>query len=324
MQQICEDLHLNRCVALPSETVYGLAANAHSDTAVANVYALKNRPQVNPLILHGASLEMLSDYAEFTDLARELAAHFWPGPLTLILKAKKGISALARAGLDTVGVRVPNHPAFLDVLTRFDAPVVAPSANPSNYLSATTANDVSQGFRLQSGCTNDAPQKLLNILDGGMCSKGIESTILDLTSEQPRLLRPGALSREEIATVTPTIVGNSSGKIIAPGQLKTHYAPGFPLRLNAIAPNPGEAWIGFGIDNHQGELSDERLITNLSGQGCLIEAARNLFNVLHQLDRLNHLGAVSFRACAVAKIPQIGLGIGINDRLMRAATPRKN
>lgn len=325
MQLICEDLRQNKCVVLPTETVYGLAANAQSDEAVANVYALKNRPHVNPLILHGASVAMLSRYAEFTDMARLLAKHFWPGSLTMILKAKEGVSTLARAGLDTVGVRVPNHPAFHDVLDAFGKPLVAPSANPSNYLSATTAHDVLRGFSLRSelhGSALPSPQSILNILDGGACSQGIESTILDLTTPVLRILRAGALSREEIEAIAPTDTNAltvTTASPTAPGQLKTHYAPRFRLRLDADCPHPGEAWIGFGADNFRESVAHGFMYANLSPKGCLIEAARNLFNVLHRLDHVCHANPGAFSQCAVAKIPQIGLGLGINDRLTRAA-----
>ncbi|USO01367.1 MAG: threonylcarbamoyl-AMP synthase [Alphaproteobacteria bacterium] len=322
---VCRELYEGRCVVLPTETVYGLAADARSDSAVLGIYEIKNRPSFNPLILHGTDVEMLEEYVVFNERARMLAALFWPGGLTMVLPAKTGsVSPLACAGLDTLAVRVPNHSIFLQVITAFGRPLVAPSANPSNYLSATSASDVAAGFAFS---THESPlKKALPILDGGVCAQGVESTIIDLTTSVPTLLRPGAITIENLQEVMKVTSGRNTSSIKAPGQLKTHYAPHAPLRQEAKVLHPGEVWVGFGpIPSHIAAIIDDphnaeihHLHTNLSQSGDLKEAAQHLFHILHSLDASYVAQKPLFKGVAVAKIPQKGLGLAINDRLKRA------
>lgn len=309
------ELRAGHCVVLPTETVYGLAAIGDDDMAVSAIYAIKNRPKFNPLILHGSSLDMLKEYAVFTPLACALADHYWPGPLTMVLPATEKVSALARAGLSTVAVRVPRNDVFRAVIDLIGKPLVAPSANPSNYLSATTAEDVKHGFDQFAQCA--ASQNELLILDGGICEYGVESTIVDLSGEMPSILRHGGLSFEELQVIMPNLIVTDGKKIKAPGQLKTHYAPTFPLRINAETSQSDEVWIGFGKEGEGHRRTP--LDMNLSISGDLKEAAANLFPALHRLDALFCQVNKPFTGVAVAKIPQKGLGVAINDRLERAS-----
>ena len=286
-------------VAFPTETVYGLGADATNDRAVAAIFAAKGRPAFNPLIIHIADLGMAEALVSFDDRARRAAASFWPGPLTLVLPRRPGspISLLASAGLDTIAVRVPAHPVAHALLAAAGRPVAAPSANPSGRLSPTTAAHVA-----------DLPG-LAMVLDGGACPVGLESTILDLSGAQPTLLRPGGVGGEALAEILgPLAVGGDPDRPTAPGQLSSHYAPGLPVRLDAAAPRPGEALLGFG--------PAARATLNLSPASDPAEAAANLFAMLRALDR------PEFTAIAVMRIPDDGLGAAINDRLRRAAAPR--
>ncbi len=285
-------------VAMPTETVYGLACNAANPDAVVRLYEAKGRPRFNPLIAHVASMEIAEQEAVFSDQAREIAAKFWPGPLTMVLPvAPTGtVSDIARAGLDTIALRMPAHPGALAMLRTFGKPLVAPSANRSGHVSPTTAQHVKA----------DLDGKVDLILDGGPCERGIESTIVSFIGERPVLLRAGALETSilnEALGGTLVVRGEDDG-ISAPGQLKSHYAPNAHLRLNADAPEPGEGWLGFGSSPIPG--------TNLSEAGDLREAAKNLFAALRTLD-------AGFDRIAVAHIPNEGLGEAINDRLARAA-----
>ena len=283
-------------VAMPTETVYGLAADAANADAVARLYAAKGRPAFNPLIAHCASAEAAFAQGRFSEKARALAAEFWPGPLTFVVDAidTTTVCSLARAGLDTLGLRVPAHPAARALLEAFGGPLVAPSANPSGRISPTTAQHVS----------SDMGDKVDFILDGGPCSEGIESTVIDARGETPVLLRQGTVLPEAIDAVWPGIEsGGSADKPTSPGQLLRHYAPNARLRLNAETPEPGEAFLGFGP-------GDATL--NLSPDASLIEAAANLFSMMRQLDETHD-------RIAVAPIPVDGLGAAINDRLVRAA-----
>jgi L-threonylcarbamoyladenylate synthase len=283
-------------VILPTETVYGLAADAADARAVAAVYRAKGRPAFNPLIAHVADLETARRIARFSALAERLAARFWPGPLTLVLPVADGAAVcdLARAGLDTVAVRAPAHPLAQALLSAFGGPLVAPSANRSGRPSPTTFADAmaETGSAAAMG------------LDGGPCRIGLESTVVALL-DVPRLLRPGAVTRAEIEAVVGPLAEADADAKRSPGRLTRHYAPDLPLRLNATAARPGEVWVGFGRFG-AGAL-------NLSGQGDLDEAAANLFAFLRAADRS---GA---SAIAVAPIPATGLGEAINDRLRRAA-----
>ena len=284
-------------VILPTETVYGLAADAANARAVAKVYAAKGRPSFNPLIAHVAGVEMARGVARFDDRAEALAARFWPGPLTLVLPAVDGagVCDLARAGLDTVAVRAPTHPIAWGLIQFFGGPVVAPSANRSGRPSPTTFVDAVD----ETGESADAA------LDGGPCAIGLESTVVSLL-DRPRLLRPGAVTRAEIEAVVGPLAEAEADARRSPGRLARHYAPDLPVRLNALEPRDGEVWLGFGPG------FPEPL--NLSPDGDLAEAAANLFAYLRAADRAD--GA---KAIAVAPIPDEGLGEAINDRLRRAA-----
>lgn len=286
-------------VAFPTETVYGLGADACNGEAVAKVYAAKGRPSFNPLIAHVASVQAAKRYVEWCARAQLLADAFWPGPLTLVLPVAKGhgVSDLVTAGLHTLAIRVPAHPTARALLDRFDGPVAAPSANPSGRISPTTAQHVLDGL---SG-------RIAAVVDDGPCSVGLESTIVGLAGA-PALLRPGGVSAEDIESVLGhTLVRHAEGDgVSAPGQLVSHYAPGVPVRLNAVDVKPEEVMLGFG---------DMPCDLNLSQSGSLIEAAANLFGHLHRLDS-------KAAPIAVAPIPTHGLGAAINDRLRRAAAPR--
>jgi L-threonylcarbamoyladenylate synthase len=287
-------------VSFPTETVYGLGADARADQAVAGIFAAKGRPSFNPLIVHLRDFAAAAAICEFNDDARRLAAAFWPGALTLVLplRAEAGISRLVTAGLDSVAVRVPDHPVAAGLLAAFGGPVAAPSANPSGRISPTTAAHVRDGL----GDRIDA------ILDGGACAVGVESTILSCLGD-PVLLRAGGLPVEAIETCLgrPLAQAENPDAPLSPGQLLSHYAPQGQMRLQASAAAPGEVMLGFGP--MQADL-------NLSPKADLTEAAARLFDCLHQLD------AMGATRIAVAPIPDHGLGRAINDRLKRAAAPR--
>ena len=291
-------------VAFPTETVYGLGADARNGTAVAGIFAAKGRPRFNPLIVHVTGMEMAESIAVFSNRAKALAAAFWPGPLTLVLplRAEAGISDLVTAGLDTVAIRMPAHPVALALLQGFGGPLAAPSANPSGKVSPTGADHVLEGL---SG-------RIAAVVDGGACRVGVESTILMLTP--PTLLRPGGLDVETLETALgqPLEFGGDALKPNAPGQLTSHYAPGAAVRMDATEKHPGEILIGFG-PCAGADLS-------LSQSGDLVEAAAALFGLLRRADAL--ASARGARSIAVAPIPEIGLGRAINDRLRRAAAPR--
>ncbi|MEL6324857.1 MAG: L-threonylcarbamoyladenylate synthase [Pseudomonadota bacterium] len=284
--------------ALPTETVYGLAALASDGKAVAKIYETKGRPSFNPLIVHCVSAEQAASVVEFDDCGHGQAAAFWPGPLTIVLDRREGapVSELAGAGLGTLAVRVPAHPLTRKVIEILGAPIVAPSANRSGRLSPTRAEHVLEEFG------GEVP-----VLDGGPCVAGIESTIISLTKRQPILLRPGAIPAQEIEARLRHPLGSPTGGIEAPGMMTSHYAPNAALRLNAEGKRKGELLLGFG--------GAEGADLDLSPSGDLKEAAANLFGYLRDLD-------VKGRPIAVTPIPERGLGIAINDRLKRAAAPR--
>ncbi len=289
-----------KLVAFPTETVYGLGADATSDRAVAALFAAKDRPRFNPLIVHFADAEGAARTCEFDATARRLTDEFWPGPLTLVLRRRPetDISLLVSAGLDTIAVRVPGHPVAEALLRAAPCPVAAPSANPSGAVSPTSAAHVAQS--LEGRCEA--------IIDGGTCPVGIESTVVDLSQETPMLLRPGGVTAERIEAVVGPLGEPRAGRPRSPGMLERHYAPGLPLRMGAHQAGPGEAMLAFGPDAPEGEF-------NLSPSGDLEEATANLFAMLRAIDR------PGFRAIAVMPIPDEGLGRAINDRLRRAATP---
>ncbi|WP_029086908.1 L-threonylcarbamoyladenylate synthase [Brevundimonas aveniformis] len=287
-------LSAGKLAILPTETVYGLAADASAPLAVAAIFEAKGRPRFNPLIAHVADLEQAEEIAIFDDRARQLADVFWPGPLTLVLPIRDAgaVCDLARAGLDTVAVRAPGHPLARAVLFAFGRPVVAPSANRSGRPSPTTFADAVEE-------TGDFARAAL---DGGPCEIGLESTVVALI-DQPRLLRPGSVTRDQIEAVIGPLADAQSDAKRSPGRLALHYAPDAPVRINAEAPSEGEAWLPFG---EPGPFS-------LSETGDLREAAANLFRMLREADRTQPAGI------AVAPIPAEGLGEAINDRLKRAA-----
>ncbi|MHA7856579.1 MAG: L-threonylcarbamoyladenylate synthase [Henriciella sp.] len=284
-------------VAMPTETVYGLAANAADADAVARIYAAKQRPQFNPLIAHVSSIEMAEREGILGANAKRLVEAFWPGPLTLVVEVATtgSVSELARAGLDSIALRMPGHPVAQRLIEAFGGPLVAPSANPSGKISPTRPEHVLQ----------DMGDQVDLILDGGACAAGVESTIVDARGEHPALLRPGSLDPAEIEKVWPGLIRPTLNPDApqSPGQLLRHYAPDAKLRLNAEAPEAGEAYLGFGP-------GDATL--NLSPTGDMTEAAANLFAMLRNLD-------ARFDRIAVAPIPANGLGEAINDRLTRAA-----
>lgn len=288
-------------VAFPTETVYGLGADARNGAAVAKIYEAKGRPRFNPLIAHMADLDMARSYVEVSDLAARLAEAFWPGPLTLVLPHRTGseIADMVTAGLDTLAVRVPELPLARQLLVNFGGPLAAPSANPSGRVSATTAEHVLQGL----------DGKIAAVLDGGACPVGVESTILGV-GEDVTILRHGGLPIEAIEACIGAQVDRTdiaTDRPTAPGQLASHYAPNATLRLNATVARPGEFLIGFG--RVKGDVS-------LSPSGDLSEAATALFGTLRLLDDQ------AIENAAVAPIPVNGLGAAINDRLKRAAAPR--
>ena len=281
-------------VAVPTETVYGLAADAGDSAAVARIYAAKGRPSFNPLIVHVTDAAMAGELAVFDDDAHALAAAFWPGPLTLVLPLRPGapIASLVTAGLDTVAIRVPAHRAMQALIAAAGRPLAAPSANRSNGLSPTEAAHVVASLG----------EAVPRVIDDGACTAGVESTIV--TGRD--VLRPGPITAEEIARVLPggSATLTSAGRITAPGQLATHYAPAKPLRLNATEALPGEWLIGFGaVAGHD----------TLSATGDPVEAAGRLFAALHRADEGSAV------RIAVAPIPPAGIGAAINDRLTRAA-----
>ena len=293
-------------VAFPTETVYGLGGDATNERAVAAIFEAKGRPQFNPLISHVLDAGEAKRLVRWNDTAGKLAARFWPGPLTLVLPRAKDspIALLATAGLDTVAVRAPAHPLAQALIRAVGRPLAAPSANRSGAVSPTRAEHVAESLG----------ERVKMILDGGPCVVGLESTVLDLTTAPPTLLRPGGATREAIEAVIGPIAlsdaipsGNSARK--SPGQLESHYAPGRPVRLNTSTVAADEGLLAFGPDGPSGAL----LTLNLSPRGELAEAAANLFAMLRALDRPD-IGRI-----AVMPIPQTGLGLAINDRLRRAA-----
>jgi L-threonylcarbamoyladenylate synthase len=286
-------------VAFPTETVYGLGGDARSDLAVAGIFAAKGRPRFNPLIVHVADVTAARALAVFDARAEALAAAFWPGPLTLVLPGRDaGLSPLVTADLATLAIRVPAHPVAQALLAAFGGPLAAPSANPSGAVSPTRAAHVMAGL---SG-------RIAAVVDGGACAVGVESTIAGLDGPA-RLLRPGGVPVEAVEAVIGPLAAAEAGRVTAPGQLASHYAPGARVRLDARAATPGEVFVGFGPVGGA---------FNLSPEGDLVAAAAALFHVLRAADAQAGPGGV----IAFAPIPETGLGRAINDRLRRAAAPR--
>jgi L-threonylcarbamoyladenylate synthase len=302
-------IRAGRLVAFPTETVYGLGADATNDAACTAIFVAKGRPRFNPLIVHVSDIRAAAEHVAVSATAERLATAFWPGPLTLVLPRRLDcrLSLLVSAGLDTAAMRSPAHPIARALLAEACTPIAAPSANTSGGISPTMAEHVaaSLGGRVDI------------IIDGGPCVIGIESTVLDLSGDEPMLLRPGAITHAEIETalgqpVRRSAIGASgdTAGLLSPGLLARHYAPGRPVRLNAHEQRPGEALLAFGR-----EIPPRPGVLNLSPTGDLAEAAANLFRMLRALDQ------PAYTAIAVSPIPNDGLGEAINDRLARAATP---
>ena len=296
-------LRAGKLVAFPTETVYGLGADATNDHAVADIFAAKERPRFNPLIVHVANLAHAQEYSEFHAGALRLAKVFWPGALTLVLARRAGcaLSQLVSAGLDTVALRAPAHSIAQELLAKSGLPIAAPSANASGRISATTAEHV----RASLG------DKVELILDAGPTALGLESTVIGFDEEKPVLLRLGAISRREIEEVVGRLEDSANTGVRSPGQLASHYAPRASVRLNATSVRENEALLAFG----RRVLEGARVTVNLSENGDVREAAVNLFAHLHTLD-------VTGLPIAVMPIPLDGLGEAINDRLLRAAAKR--
>lgn len=298
-----EVLRAGGLVAFPTETVYGLGGDARDDRAVARIFDAKGRPRFNPLIVHVPDVATARRFALFDDRAEALAAAFWPGPLTMVLPLRDGagLSPLVTAGLATVAIRVPAHPVARTLLRAFGGPLAAPSANPSGKVSPSRASHVRSGLA----------GRIEAILDGGACAVGVESTIIGLDGAAA-LLRPGGVPAEAVETVlgVALVAGGSAHKPNAPGQLASHYAPGAAVRLDALRPERGEVFVGFG--------PCEGAVLTLSETGDPVEAAARLFHILREADDLaGPDGRIAF-----APIPETGLGRAINDRLRRAAAPR--
>lgn len=298
-------LREGRLVAFPTETVYGLGASALNEAAVASVFAAKERPRFNPLIVHVVGRAEADAHVVFNPVAEKLADAFWPGALTLVLPRREGatLSLLASAGLDTVAVRSPNHPAARALLTVSGLPIAAPSANRAGSVSPTTAAHV----------TRDLYGRVDLILDAGPCPLGIESTVIGFDDGRPVLLRPGAIARAAIEDIAGRLGEPTKDGVQAPGMLASHYAPRARLRLDVHEVRKGEALLAFGPN----VPNSSNPICNLSPRGDLAEAAANLFAMLRQLDQSG------VTTIAVMRVPDQGLGEAINDRLRRAAAPRE-
>ena len=290
-------LRLGGLVAIPTETVYGLAADATNEEAVSKIFEAKGRPAYNPLIIHVKDTEMAKEYAQWNEAAEALTERFWPGPLTIVLPSTKNskIAKTARANLPSVAVRMPNHPVTLKILDQLNRPLAAPSANLSGKISSTSTNHVLKNLN----------QKIDAIVDAGNSAVGVESTILTF-KPKPTILRTGFITPEAISNALGSKIKHydEAGPVIAPGQLKSHYSPNANLRLNATDWRQGEKKLGFG---------SVECDLNLSKDQSLIEAAQNLFNFLHILDSFDT------KTISVSPIPNEGIGLAINDRLKRAA-----
>jgi L-threonylcarbamoyladenylate synthase len=300
-------------VAFGTETVYGLGGDATNAQAVAAIFAAKGRPRFNPLICHYPSAAKAFEHVEADDRTRDIAALFWPGPLTLILRRAAGcpVALLTSAGLDTMAVRVPAHPVAMSLLRRVGRPVAAPSANRSGAVSPTSVHHVLDGLE----------GRIAAVLDSGPCPVGVESTVLDLTGADPVLLRPGGVPIEALEARIGSIrrgapvAGPTPGGLASPGMLASHYAPGLPVRLNAAAATGDEALLAFGTP-----LPGAGAVYQLSAGADTAEAAARLFEGLRWLDAEG--ARLGLRRIAAMPVPDAGLGAAVNDRLQRAAAPR--
>ncbi len=303
---ICKELTKGEVIAIPTETVYGLSANACDELAVSKIYHAKGRPSFNPLIVHFHSMDHIKEYVQVNEWAIKIIENLCPAPITMILKRKENtkLSHLVSAGLDTVGVRIPDHPIALEIIKQTNLPLSAPSANSSGLVSPTTAEHVlkSLGGRIPY------------IMNGGNSHVGVESTVIDLSADIPTILRYGYITQSTLEDILGTPVNtvniNDDNSPKSPGMMTSHYAPSLPVFKDVLHPKDKQAYIGFGIphDNEQNIYTD-----NLSTSGDLVEACANLFKFLHKYDDSN-----SYTAIAFAPIPNTGLGLAINDRLNRA------
>lgn len=301
MEKAAQTIKNGGLVAFPTDTVYGLGADVYNPAAVAGIFSAKGRPTFDPLISHIAEIDFLPEYAVTDSRVMDLARHFWPGPLTFVLKRKDRNHALDMvcSGLPNIAVRMPDHPIALELIKKSGTPIAAPSANKFKSISPTTAHHV----------YNSLGDKVDMILDGGRCAVGVETTIVDLTTKEIVILRAGGLSRETLEAYTGEKIALSNGnpdKPSAPGQLLKHYAPSHKLRINVTTPQEGEFYIGFG-DTPNAQL-------NLSPRGDLREAAANLFAYLRFADQQSN-----FSGIAIAPVPENDLGLAINDRIRRAS-----
>ena len=296
-----KNLDDNNIIGMPTETVYGLAGNAYSDLSIKKIFKIKKRPVFNPLIIHFKNLSDMRNDVVLNKNFLKLYKAFCPGPITFILKKKKKskLSKLATAGKKTVAVRIPKHRVASNLLKNLKVPLAAPSANISSKLSPTSATDVVDEFK----------EKIKFVLDGGQCQIGLESTIIDLTSK-PAILRPGSITLEKIQKIIKEKINikKTSKLIKAPGQLKLHYSPGIPIKMNARYAEKNQAFIAFGK-----KFKAKKNHFNLSKNGSLKEAANNLYKTMRKIKKRN------FKSIAVVKIPNIGIGRAINDRLRKAS-----
>ncbi|HEY6629966.1 MAG TPA: L-threonylcarbamoyladenylate synthase [Rhizobiaceae bacterium] len=312
MERALALLEAGEVVAIPTETVYGLAGDATNGAAVARIFEAKGRPRFNPLIAHVSGLAMASEIAVFDSLSEKLAQAFWPGPLTLVLPLAEGaaIHPLVTAGLDTIALRMPQG-FGAELIAHFGRPLAAPSANSSGRITSTTAQAVEA----------DLGDKIPLIVDGGPTEVGVESTIVKVENGTLRLLRPGGIAAEVVEAAAGRLLlrgataGVEAANVEAPGMLASHYAPDAAVRTDATSLRPGEALLAFGLQRAEG-ADDAVAMLNLSPAGNLREAAANLFTYLQRLD------ATGARTIAVEPVPDTGLGEAINDRLSRAAAPR--
>ena len=304
LQKAIDLLNAGDVVAFPTETVYGLGADASNEQAVQKIFTTKGRPHFNPLIVHLLDFSWATPIAHIPKEALPLIEDYWPGPLTIVVPLKENapIASIVTGGLSTIGLRIPKHPVCRDLLRLYGKPIAAPSANTSNTLSCTTADHVRKSLG----------KDIYVLEDPYSCECGLESTIIDFSTSKPTLLRYGALSLDVIQSCLGSIeISTTVQKIKAPGQLKRHYAPMLPIRLNVHNPLKGEAFLNFGTSHPKETL-------NLSKEGNLEEAGANLFKMLHFLDN-----PTQFHSIAIAPIPHTGIGKTINDRLTRAATPKE-
>ncbi|HJD59960.1 MAG TPA: threonylcarbamoyl-AMP synthase [Rickettsia endosymbiont of Omalisus fontisbellaquei] len=302
-----EYIKSGKVVVFPTETVYGIGADATNNEACLKIFQFKNRPAINPLIVHVSSIEQAKEIGEFNDLATKIAEKFWPGPLSIVvpLKENANIAPSVTAGLNTIAIRVPSYPVALELIRQSGVPIAAPSANPSNYISPTNSEHVAKHFSENAEIFILAPEY--------QSEYGLESTIIDTTTTNPTILREGFITAEILEkTLGEILKASETSDIKAPGMLAKHYSPNTPIRLNAINLEDREIGLNFGNSNLTGKFS-----LNLSLKGELIEAAANLYSYLRILDDY----AASHDACgiAVSPIPQANIGAAINDRLKRAA-----